>query len=81
MGKCWIPNEVFFDMDMAGLFPGPTPSLTQPGGQRLVECTPQMADWCRSQAVQAQASDPARADLFLKVASLIDKALASDKGV
>lgn len=74
MAQCALSKEILWDMQMAGVLPfhvvvaGRLDNVTQ-----LVECTPEMAGWCR-QEVHRQRGDLEKAQALLAVAMIIDSA-------
>jgi hypothetical protein len=76
MLQCSLPKEILWDMQMAGALPfhvivaGRLDNSTQ-----LVECTPEMALWCRQEA-NRQRANPEKAQALLAAAKIIDSASA-----
>ena len=74
MPQCSLPKELLWDMHMAGVLPfhvivaGRLDNSTQ-----LVECTPEMAVWCRQEAHRQQ-EDSEKAQALLAAAKIIDSA-------
>jgi hypothetical protein len=74
MAQCGLPKEILWDMQGAGVLPfhvvvtGRLDNSTQ-----LVECTPEMAAWCRQEA-RRPGGDPEMARALLAAAETIDSA-------
>ena len=74
MVQCALPKEILWDMQMAGVLPfGVIISGRLDNSTQLVECTPEMAAWCRTEA-QRHKDDPEKARALLAAAEAIEAA-------
>jgi hypothetical protein len=74
MVQCALPKEILWDMQMAGVLPfGVMVSGRLDNSTQLVECTPEMAAWCRTEA-QRNKDDSERARALLAAAETIEAA-------
>lgn len=77
MARCGLPKDIVFDMQMAGVLPASAGIIAgKLEGTQPVECTREMAQWCRQRADQDQ--DPERARLLRAAADTIERALKAE---
>lgn len=74
MPRCGLPKDILFDMQMAGVLPASAGVIAgKLEGTLLVECTREMAQWCRRRADQEQ--EPQRARGLRAAADTIERTL------
>lgn len=74
MVQCSLPKEILWDMQRTGVLPfGVVVAGRLDNSMQLVECTSEMAAWCRQEA-RRQQGDPEKAQALLAAAETIDRA-------
>lgn len=77
MPRCGLPKHILFDMQMASVLPASAGIIAgKLEGTQLVECTREMAQWCRQRADQEQDSE--RASTLRAAAETIERALKAE---
>jgi hypothetical protein len=76
MARCTLPKDILWDMQIAGVLPFNVVIAGRLDKIQVVECTAEMAAWCRQESSR-QEGDPEKTAVLTDAAEAIERALGT----